>query len=329
MQTARKLSWNEYFGHLDKYDKIHNGTALFDNGSLNNYYVFICFFEECKETGAIYIERTNTVYALIEDTVFYNCCTTSTYGGGSVMYFCREDGQFVQHRTCYYKSIAHENMAFVQGVKSSPSNKNYAFDVSVFKCGANERDIIDCIFVIAFGDIHFENNNITNNYCITCSSHFDRLEGGSGTFNFSTFRENNQTNRMSLYFCSYNSSFTHTISYCNVIGNICETDIYDVLFSCGLTTYVDHCIIKNNIAKHIFEVDGTLTISESYVDSNSTSGDGSIIFNNLTINYNFNTFHHLFNENCSINSGKIITLNFSFLSTFAKTASAGLVPSKK
>ena len=71
----------------------------------------------------------------------------------------------------------------------------------------------------------------------------------------------------------------------------------------------------------------TLTISDSYVDSNSTNG--LVIFNNLTINSYFNTFNHLFNENCSINSGKIITYNFSYLSTFVKTASAGLVPSKK
>ena len=72
----------------------------------------------------------------------------------------------------------------------------------------------------------------------------------------------------------------------------------------------------------------TLIISDTYVESNSTTGY-DIIFNNIKEYNNFNTFIHLFDANCSINSEKNITFYISFLSKFAKTASAGLVPSKK
>ena len=42
----------------------------------------------------------------------------------------------------------------------------------------------------------------------------------------------------------------------------------------------------------------TLTISETYVESNSTIG--SVSFNRLTKDHNFNNFHHFYTENCFI-----------------------------
>lgn len=165
LKNAKKSSWDQYFGSKDKCDYIQNGTVLFDNSGINNYYVLLCFYKECKETGAICIQRTNKVCTLLEETVFTNCSSTTEYGGGSVYYNCQADGEFVQHRTCYYASIAEQAMAFAQAAKQYLSNKNYAIEVSVLKCGENEEKG-SYTFGISFGDICFDNNNITNNKCI-------------------------------------------------------------------------------------------------------------------------------------------------------------------
>ncbi|EAX99284.1 hypothetical protein TVAG_113000 [Trichomonas vaginalis G3] len=309
---------------------MQNGTSLFDNTSLSNYYIFNCYFEECKETGAIYIKRDNEIYALIEESVFNHSSSTSEDGGGSICFDIRGDGNFVQQRTCYYASIANFNMAFCQYINSLSNNKNYAIDISVFKCGENEekgRNTLD----IGFNDIRFENNNISNNKCQWLSSCSIVPNGSPGACNFSTFRENNQTESKSIGISTL-AYVTQEFSYCNVIGNKCGTDKEQVLFTCQCTTNVDHCIFLNNIAKYMFEqyrVSYTLTISESYVESNSTTGPGPIKFNALKENNDFNNnFIHFYTENCFIDP-KEVSLKLPYLSEFAKTASAGLFPTKK
>lgn len=139
MKNARKFSWDEYFDNQLKYDKIQNSSSLFDETSSNNYYVFVCFFKECKETGAIYVQRENEVFTLLEQAWFYNCSSTTEDGGGSVYFSCYQEGQFVQHQTCYYASVANQAMAFHHNVRDTPTDKNHAFDVSVFRCGENEE----------------------------------------------------------------------------------------------------------------------------------------------------------------------------------------------
>ncbi|EAY01654.1 hypothetical protein TVAG_383930 [Trichomonas vaginalis G3] len=135
MKNGKRFSWSEYFGDAAKVYRTHNGAALYDTSSSNNYYIFVCSFEECTEKGAIYIERTNEIYTLLEDSVFNRCKSNA---GGSLFYLCSK-GNFVQQRNCYSESIAYNFMAFYQLVKqSSPTNKNYAFDISVSKCGESE-----------------------------------------------------------------------------------------------------------------------------------------------------------------------------------------------
>ncbi|EAX99283.1 hypothetical protein TVAG_112990 [Trichomonas vaginalis G3] len=219
-------------------------------------------------------------------------------------------------------------MAFAQGVKPSSSNKNYAIEVSVSMCGENEEKGFGT-FGIGKGDLHFENNNITNNKCKIFSSSFIELDGSSGTCNFSTFRENKQID-CSFYFNSEEESLIQTFSFCNVIGNKCRTGNETVLFYCESTVKVDYCIFLDNIAKCMFRQSKygcALTISDSYVESNSTIGSG-IEFNNLKGNYDFNTYTHLFKENC-FKGSYIISIKISYLSKFAKTATPGLLSSQK
>ncbi|EAY22914.1 hypothetical protein TVAG_076610 [Trichomonas vaginalis G3] len=198
----------------------------------------------------------------------------------------------------------------MQHVKKSPSNINYIFDISVCNCGDLKYAII---FQINFGDIRFSNSNITNNKCSLLSSYYSILEGKSGTCNFSTFIENSQTGSESLCFDSYSDSLAQTVSYCNVIGNKCETDNNQVLFSCGYATNVDHCIFLNNTAKYMFYISSgyTLTISCSNVESKSTTG-GTV------------TFFHLNTENCPTGI-KDISNKLSYLSKIAKTSAAELI----
>ena len=47
----------------------------------------------------------------------------------------------------------------------------------------------------------------------------------------------------------------------------------------------------------------TVTISDSYVDSNTTRG-ATVIFTKLIENYDFNNFIHFYTENCSIGKKK-------------------------
>ncbi|EAY18483.1 hypothetical protein TVAG_083360 [Trichomonas vaginalis G3] len=303
-KTELRSSWEEYFGTETKVEQTQNGTAINDTTNSNNYYVFYCLFEECKEIGAIYIKRTNSICTLLENSKFNNCSYTSDDGGGSVLYHCYYHGQFVQKRTCYFKSIASNNfMAFRQWTNPEPSYKNYAIDVSVCNCGESESKG-SFTFLIIYGDIIISNINSTNNKCKQFSSISSHLNGRSFSCNFSTFRGNNQTETYSLFFEINAGSprSIQTISYCNVIGNKCGTDNNQVLFVSTYTTNVDHCIFLNNTAKYMFHNDVKnykLTISDSYVDSQSvTSTGGSVTFTNLTNNYDFYNFYNFYTENC-------------------------------
>ena len=135
-----------------------------------------------------------------------------------------------------------------------------------------------------------------------------------------------------LDFWSNSDSLTQTVSYCNVIGNKCETDNNQVLFSCWYTTNVDHCVFLRNTAKDMFQqyyYSSTLTISESYVDPQSvTSTVGSVTFTDLKQNYNLNPISNFYTENCFIDKN-IISNNISYLSKFSTAASSVLFSSKK
>ena len=161
-KNARKYDWTEYFGNTAKVDKTRIKEAFSDETSSNNYYIFICLFESCKEKGAIYIQRSNNICTLLEDSVFNNCKSSV---GGSVYYECLKSGQIVQHRTCYYQSIAEtDDMAFHQLGAYSDSMKNYIYDVSVSNCGESESKGL-VIFSVFEGDIRISNINSTNNKC--------------------------------------------------------------------------------------------------------------------------------------------------------------------
>ena len=49
-----------------------------------------------------------------------------------------------------------------------------------------------------------------------------------------------------------------------------------------------------------FEADFTLTISDSYVESQSTRTGGNVKFTDLKQNYDFNDISHFYIENCFI-----------------------------
>ena len=182
---------------------------MFNEASFHNYYIHHCLFENCKEKGAIYIESYEEIFTLIEESVFNHCSSTSSNGGGSVYYKCQEEGHFVQKRTCYYKSVAQDFISFYlyldTAIQYISSTKIYVFDISVSECGDNET-IGRSTFCIKSSIINFSNNNISNNKCSQCSSLNSYVLGKSGTYNFSTFRENNQTDSESLSFSSINDS---------------------------------------------------------------------------------------------------------------------------
>ena len=188
-KIKRNYDWSQYFGDRPKVDKIQDGSALYVISESSNYYISNCFFFNCKENGAIYFDdlyEENCV--LVEFSIFSHC--KSTYGGGSIYYFC-SNGQFVQQQNCFYKSISQINdMSFYQETKYYEPDKNYVFQVSVYLCGQSEYKGY-YTFCLEYGDIRFENNDITNNKCGMCSSYGSTLNGAPVTCNFSTFRENN------------------------------------------------------------------------------------------------------------------------------------------
>ncbi|EAY15304.1 hypothetical protein TVAG_394480 [Trichomonas vaginalis G3] len=321
MNLARKLNWLDYFEEQDRVNQTKDGVAFSNTTGTKSYYVFICIFYECKENGAIYIRRTNEICTLLEDNIFTKCKSTSD--GGSVYYYGYK-GQFVQQRNCYSESIAtNYYMSFYQQVKSSSTNKNHAFQISVSKCGESESEGSET-FNIAWGDLRFENNNITYNKCWEYSSISFVLDGKSGYCNYSTFRENNQTGSYSLVFNSRSPSLIQTVSYCNVIGNKCGTDSNQVLFSCQYNTNVDHCVFLNNTAAYMFWIywEGyTLTITDSYVQSKSKTSTGGIVtFKNENSNSDLNEFPNFYTINCFIES-KQITVLLPYLSRFAEKSS--------
>ncbi|EAX91771.1 hypothetical protein TVAG_317600 [Trichomonas vaginalis G3] len=298
MKNAKKYSWSEYFGDLDKVDQTHNGTALYDNESCNNYYVFECTFEDCTENGAIYIKEFDITYTLLEDSIFNRCKSTSEDGGGSV-YLSISSGSSVQQRNCYIKSIAADYfMAFFQYC----FNKNYIFEISVSNCGENES-VGEGTFLIYYGDIRIKNNNSTYNKCSCVSSITSFLVRRSGYCNFSTFRENNSTVGGSLGFASGYDSDIYTVSYCNVIGNNCGTDSEQYIFGCSCNTTVEQCVFLNNTAVYMFYIESegfTLTITDSFVESKSTTGPGIVKFERDRIDPETISISHLDIANCLI-----------------------------
>ena len=141
------------------------------------------------------------------------------------------------------------------------------------------------------------NNNITNNKCDECPSMWSILEECPTFCNFPTFRGNNQTRRFSFHYGCNTFSLTQTISYCNIIGN----QDSEVLFFCNHAININHCIFLNNIAKYMFwqySEDYYIIISNSYVDKNSTSGEGIVTFTDLTNSYNINAFADFHIKKC-------------------------------
>ncbi|EAX95785.1 hypothetical protein TVAG_353970 [Trichomonas vaginalis G3] len=331
MKNAKRFDWSDYFGDKVKLDHTQNGAPLYDNTSSNNYYVSNCEFEECTENGAIYIKSNNEIYTLIEDSAFRKC--SSTYQGGSVYYGCHELGHFVQQQNSYSESKAENSyMAFCQLVKSSSTNENYAFDISVSQCGESESKGYKTSW-ISFGDIQIKNNNITYNKCIFHSSINSVLQGKSGYCNFSTFRENNQTREGSLAFGSHYKSNIQTVSYCNIIGNKCGTNKDQALFGCTYDTKVDHCVFLNNTAGCMFGIidkDCTLTISDSCIQSKSISGSGTVTFEREDQIYSdLNQIISFYTELCFIPKQKQTTVSLSAFSRFAETSPSLLYSSKR
>ncbi|EAX96815.1 hypothetical protein TVAG_107020 [Trichomonas vaginalis G3] len=213
-------------------------------------------------------------------------------------------------------------MSFLQCAKGSPDYKSYAFQISVSKCGESESEGSETLR-IAFGDLRFENNNISYNKCGYTSSILSYLDGKSGTCNFSTFRENSQTTGLSLIF--YSNSEIQTVSYCNVIGNKCRTYNDASLFYCWHNTNVDHCVFLNNTAANMFRIlreDCTLTITDSYVQSKSTAsiGSGTVTFKKEKRNSDLNQLSHFYTENCFIEQNQISFI-LPYLSKFSGKAS--------
>lgn len=121
------------------------------------------------------------------------------------------------------------------------------------------------------------------------------------------------------------------MSYCKVIGNKCETDNEQVLFYCWNSVYIDHCIFLNNSAKYMFQqyyTAAVLTISDSYIDSNSTTGSGTVKFENLKRNYDFDSFSNLYKGECLVDS-KIASYRLILICKFAKCSTLQLFSWKK
>ena len=155
---------------------------------------------------------------------------------------------------------------------------------------------------IAWGDLRISNINCTNNKCMSSSSISSTISGSLGRCNFSTFRENYQPGHYSLEFTQDQVDHNIIISYCNVIENKCSRYLFRSIY----TVNIHHCIFKNNTAdcmfsnKNNFEgKNSTVTISDSYIDSNTTWG-ATVIFTKLIENYDFNNFIHFYTENCFI-----------------------------
>ncbi|EAY01072.1 hypothetical protein TVAG_481420 [Trichomonas vaginalis G3] len=310
LKNARKFSWSEYFGSKNKVTQTQNGAAFSDTSSSSSYYVYLCNFESCTEKGAIYIERSNEICTLLEDSTFNHC--KSTLEGGSVYYNCQSAGQIVQKRTGYYASISTNSyMAFIHTVKPADLNKNYFIDSSVSNCGESEGKG-SLTLDIDYGDICIQNNNISNNICNEYSSIRSILWGESRNCNFTTFIGNKQSRSQSLRFTVYNdeTSLIQTVSYCNVIGNKCGTNSNQVLFSCKYNTNIDHCVFFKNTAKWMFYIeysDYKLTITDSCIETQSTTGIGTITFTNIT------------KENCIIDA-KAFTFKISYFLNFTEAS---------
>ena len=313
-KSETKSSWSDYFGDKNKVDKTSNIGAFSASTGSDNYYFFNCLFESCIENGAINIMRYNEICTLIEDSVFRKCSST-TYAG-SVSYSCSTAGQFVQQRTCYYKSKASSYAAFLQWI--NPYKKNYAFFVSVSNCGESENRG-SSTFYLAWGDICISNINTTNNKCFQCSSILSIAQGNPTKYNFSIFRENSQSSTQSFLFNSNDAALTQKISYCNVIKNNCGKEINQVLFSCSYLTNVDHCIFLNNSAKYMFQQNkegSNLVIFDSYVELNSATL-GTVLITHLNENSDFNTFSHFYTKNCFIDpKDKISSELYSIFNLF-------------
>ena len=209
-------------------------------------------------------------------------------------------------------------------LKDSPDYKNYAFQISVSKCGESESKG-SYTFHFGWGDLRFLNNNITYNKCSKWSSIDSTLNEKSGYCNYSTFRENNQTGGDSLRFWSNDDSLIQTVSYCNVIGNKCGTNGDQVLFFCNCNTNVDHCVFLNNTAKYMFTIyysGCTLTITDSYVEIKSTTstGPGTVTFTKENSNSDLNQLSHFYPEFCFIEP-KQMTFILPYISKFAETSS--------
>jgi hypothetical protein len=313
METNPKLfkgSFEDVYGTgLNPTNYIRNeyaGTQL--TPSANNVYVYDCFFHDFSSSsngGAI--NCGSSVYKLlIEQSSFFFCKTSGSYGGG-VYFEYSGNYECVMSKICGFGCScgSYGTCAFIR-LYNSANYKNHFNDSTITHSLKDGKSQWDSIF-LSSDTILFPSNNFTNNEC-NRNPAFCCVSQRSSTLELCIVSYcsivNNTANGGYSCIRLYSSGSTHRIDTCNIINNK-QTSSYEGTISAFSNVLIkDSCILGNNEGNSVFYTSSssyTITVSNCTVDNNRYSGSGSVIFTKTAESSFIHALSHIVTRSCDSN----------------------------
>jgi hypothetical protein len=307
-----RTEWSDYFPSTSTYNLKSQTFTSREVLSNSDVYVSHCLFKSILSTsigGALYLSSTTNF--LVESTSFFSCKTSSN--GGAIYFSNSGSGQSVFYGVCGYDccstSTGNSNYQFAcTYVKDATSSKNYVNYSSIVRC-VSESSGSWYNLALHNGNICCPSANISLNKChyrsgILCQPVSDS-NSVTCSFKYSSIADNiaNGYTCMSLWI----SGAKYEIRSCNILRNTQGTSTQGIIFTQGILTICDSCIL-NNIGTCIFHQGSTYSITLSNCTVDLTSNNGYLTTQNTVTKSFILALNHMSTLNCYTEYDAIGTL---------------------
>jgi len=231
-----------------------------------NFYISNCIYKSLTSStdgGAISLTLSEC-RMLIEGSFFDTIIAPKA---GAITFTCTGTGGSVLDKVCSHKVVVSSGQYYQFGYFSVSSSQkiNRAFYLSITQSRISSATLYE--------SVRF---NQGNQVCDYMNSSYNHLSYGSGAvFNYPvnssssycTFSNNQDNGYRCIYF--YQGSGTCYMQYSNVVSNNQgSATLSNVFRNYQVTSYVSHCVLYQNIAKCMFDIEsGKMYVSNCYSDN--------------------------------------------------------------
>ena len=229
----------------------------------------------------------------IEETIFTECKTMSSYAGG-IYFYNTNNGECVIFRTCCFNCSSmfsdHSwgQFACIETKFRATTSKNEVNETTITGIMKEESTITHYALILEYSNIICSSVNITNNECYHCPALLCYPTNNTDVCTcciIYTSIVNNSAN--GSYGCILLSNLyaTQLISTSNIINNKQSTDDHATIIVNTNLFINESCIIGNNECKQIFSISNSLsnikitncTLDSDILTSSRYSGELTII----------------------------------------------------